>query len=368
MLDSWRIVKHRTGQDILYMETGLPSPESGAGPASPPVTTEPRGSLVLKVFELLADHCVHPGEREKFVEKVNAILMDSTLNTTASIDDAWKQSWDKPLYANQNADLATKLLERMRSSGPTPFDDFRAIRGTANDLKGFQRYTLKYRAIVGLAAAWPRVFERHDEIRRSALEVLARDQTLAQTVDQVRAFMGVPTYRTRDARDTLFHRVDDVWGFAKITTLHLLLDLGYPLYKADRWLVRFAAVDRGTREEMELKYPLRKLLEFSPQELLPHLDVIFRGMDKHTSALLQEGQPEGVINLTEAFHAFRFCDLMVAKFGMTPEASFGLARSGVTALLNDAALAARYPELHRIALEMSGVGSHSDASNGEVSP
>ena len=59
-----------------------------------------------------------------------------------------------------------------------------------------------------------------------------------------------------------------------------------------------------------------------------------------------EGQPAGITcDLDVMFRRYRFVDLMCAKFGMGQEASYGLNRSGVQALMTEPSLRQLYPEL-----------------------
>lgn len=87
--------------------------------------------------------------------------------------------------------------------------------------------------------------------------------------------------------------------------------------------------------------------------LLRHLNLVCTAVDRLTLAFRQDAAPLGIAMSDADFRAYRFVDLMVAKFGMQPEDSFGLATSGKDWLLAaPSAEAARFPALQTIAREM----------------
>ncbi|KGC90815.1 hypothetical protein DP62_488 [Burkholderia pseudomallei] len=165
--------------------------------------------------------------------------------------------------------------------------------------------------------------------------------------------MGAPGYTSTGKEDFFFGAVTALNGFGKITALHISTDLGYPVYKPDRWLLRFAATDSSVRSAIEAKLPAGVTLDRVTQGYLErHLELVMFAIDHLMEDFRHAPQPVEIIDLNRGFRRHRFVDLMVVKFGMTPEEHFGIEISGKDRLLRDVNLARHYPYLHTIAQEM----------------
>jgi hypothetical protein len=317
-----------------------------------PKSLPPR-SLVHQVHELLGNHCTGGSSgRKLFLNKVNSTLEACTLDSDWDIDTLWRQSWDKPLYADQVAQIATNLIERLRAMSPSPFDDFDNLPADAMLLKGLKRRGQKHARVAALGAQWRSIYELHIAAAKK-IEDRLKVQAAQDVIEFAREVLGVPGFIHHCSTASLFKAIDDLKGFGQITTLHISTDLGYPVYKPDRWLVRFAAVDPSVRHALEGKLPSGKTVDNLNQSYLErHVDLVLFAVDHLTAQFGLHPQPEEVTDLSVAFRRHRFVDLMVAKFGMTPESQFGIEISGKDALLSDSILAERYPDLYRIALEM----------------
>lgn len=318
-------------------------------PAAPPPL--PPASEVHQVFELLRDRCTDgPGGPNRFVERCNALLNDTALDTALSASSTWARSWDKPLYANQLAQRATEVAERVRMLFSDPLN----LPNDPACLRGLRAPRLKLDRVRLLGQRWADLHRLHKRTAEASLRLLATGGTDA-AVNETRRLLGVPGYRTRSTTGTLFDALTGLSGIGPITSLHLLTDLGYPVYKPDRWLVRFAAVDPTCREELRrLLPPGHNLDRLDVASLLRHLDLVCTAVDRLTARFVRCPPPDGISIGGADFRAYRFVDLMVAKFGMKPETSFGLKSSGKDWLLAaPPSAAAGYATLLEIAREMN---------------
>ena len=321
-----------------------------------PKSLSPR-SLVHQVHELLANYCTGSSGRNIFLNKVNSILEASTLNSDQDIDTLWRYSWDKPLYADQVAQIATNLIDGLRAMSPPPFDDFENLPADALLLEGLKRRGQKHARVVALGAQWRSIYELH-VVTAKMVEDRLEVENVKDVIEFAREVLGVPGFIHHRSNASLFEAIDDIEGFGRITTLHLSIDLGYPVYKPDRWLVRFAAVDPSVRHAIEVKLPKGKTLDDLSQSYLErHVDLVLFAVDHLTAQFGLDPQPKEITDLSVAFRRHRFVDLMVSKFGMTPESQFGIEISGKDLLLMDSKLADRYPDLFRIAVEMEHVAA-----------
>ncbi|OZI63208.1 hypothetical protein [Bordetella genomosp. 11] len=287
-----------------------------------------------------------------FIDKVNSVLEMSTLDSSKCIDTLWRQTWDKPLYADQFAYIASDLIDKLRAMTPSPLDNFRCLPPEPNLFKGLKRYTVKHRRLLALGAAWNLIFERHIATAK-IIEARLRIQRSYQVVDFARQEMGAPGYLPAVREASFFDAVTAVKGFGQITALHISTDLGYPVYKPDRWLLRFAATDPSVRVAIENKLPVGTTLDHVTQSYLErHLELVMFAVDSLTEAFALSPQPQEIVDLEPGFRYHRFVDLMLAKFGMTPEKQFGIEISGKDLLLRDLARAQDYPQLFFIAQEM----------------
>lgn len=311
-------------------------------------------TLIHQLFELLADHCTFKnGGRRTFIDKVNSVLKMSTLDSNKSIDALWQQTWDKPLYADQYAYIASDLIDKLHGMIPCPLDDFQCLPLEPDILKGLKRYTLKHRRVLALGAAWAHIVERHIATATAIEERLLAQEQPPELTEFARQAMGAPGYSGTSEFGYFFDAITAVKGFGQITALHISTDLGYPVYKPDRWLLRFAATDPSVRSVIEKKLPTGiKLEQVTHSYLERHLELVMFAIDHLTEAFSRAPQSHEIVDLNLRFRRHRFVDLMVVKFGMTPEKQFGIEISGKDLLLRDPQLAQRYPQLHVIAKEM----------------
>lgn len=303
--------------------------------------------LPSQVFYLLRDHCTgnHNGNQAIFVNKVNEILEGSRLRQWSS-NDAWAISWDKPLYSNEKAGVASRVREHL---GARWFSTPAHLPPDATDFKGLRNPPAKFQRIGDLARLWDQFHTANSIAAAASLDILARDSG-PTGVAAIRELIGMPGYGKKDP-GKLFYLLQRVHGIAGITSLHILMDLGYPVCKPDRWLVRFAAASQRNHEELERRSG-KVLARLTQAYLERHLDVTMHAVDILEEQYSTVPQPAEVRDLGNAFLRKRFCDLMLAKFGMAPEHTFGIEVSGAQCILNDPAVAQRFPDLVPIAEEI----------------
>jgi hypothetical protein len=314
-------------------------------------------SVVHKIYELLSNHCTaRSAGRQLFVQKVNSVLTAATLDSRGDIDTAWRQTWDKPLYADQYAYIASDLIDRLRAMRPCPVSDFRQLPLAPELLIGLKRYTIKHARLLALGSAWPTIHARHVATSRAIETQLRLGRPMKEVSEFARRQMGAPGYADRDDKTSFFAALTAVRGFGQVTALHISTDLGYPVYKPDRWVLRFVALDPSVRAALEARLPAGIAIDQITQGYLGrHLELVLFATDHLTAEFQRWPQPKEIVDLGLKFRRHRFVDLMVVKFGMTRESQFGLEISGKDALLRDSTLAGRYPELLKIALDMDAV-------------
>lgn len=310
-------------------------------------------SIIHELFYLLADHCTYKdGGREKFVAKVNMVLEGATLDSSKDIDALWRHTWDKPLYADQYAFKASNLIDALRANAPCLLDDYRSLPVDPDLLKGLKRYTLKHQRVLALASAWEEIYRKHIAAAKE-IEDRLRNRPSQEVVAFARHTMGAPGYPYGGEGCSYFDSITSVKGFGEITALHISTDLGYPVYKPDRWLLRFAAVDPSVRDAIQAKLPADKTIEWVDQSYLNrHLHLVLHAVDHLNEEFQNYPQPPEIISLDRGFRRHRFVDLMVVKFGMTPEQQFGIEFSPKDVLLRDDKLALKHPSLYKIACDM----------------
>lgn len=318
-----------------------------------PRTSMTTSSLVHQLYELLLNHCTLPENgRDIFRAKINHILVSTTLNASEDIDTVWRKTWDKIFYQNARAANASDHIDRLNELPAHPLAQFNNIPSDASFLKGLKHYTVKHKRLIELGHAWPSIYDLHASAARTISESLAH-HSAEQIVDLARTTIGAPGYRERGAPLSLCSAIENLDGFAATTAFHICADLGYPVYKPDRWVVRFAATDPATKAALQSELPTGKSIKDITQAYLNrHPRLVMIALDHLTSAFTGQPQPADIVDLDIGFRRHRFVDLMVVKFGMMPERQFGLAVSPLTLLQENAALAARYPALHQIAATM----------------
>ena len=98
---------------------------------------QPSASIVRQIFELLRDHCTGDDDgRKLFVRKCAETLSNTSLASNLPETESWAKSWDKPLYANQSAEVGTRVAERIRH-GSTSFDYPSVLPSEVSLLKAF---------------------------------------------------------------------------------------------------------------------------------------------------------------------------------------------------------------------------------------
>jgi hypothetical protein len=322
--------------------------------------SESPDSIIHRIFELLRDHCTGDDEgRRLFVRKCAETLTNTMLSSDLSEAASWAKSWDKPLYANQSAEGGTRVAERIRR-GSTALDDPAALPTDPELLKGLRDPVEKLARLHALGARWPEIHALHCLTASQVGELFASLKTTEQVAVRARELVGAPGYRSRQTRGTLFDQVTSIRGYGGITALHLLMDLGYPVYKPDRWLIRFAAADPTCRRELARRLDVKhkapmanELHRLGEGFLMRNLDLVCFAVDSLTERFLTEAPPIGIDARARSFNAYRLVDLMVAKFGMKPESAFGLKMSGMQFLLSaNRETQVLHPELLSIAQEM----------------
>lgn len=307
--------------------------------------------IVSQVFSLLHDRCTEGDEsnRKQFVKRIDELLNETRLEERDEAK-AWLVSWNKPIYANQHAAKATEIIERCKAifdrRDGNDFDDVKV-----DVLNGLRDPAEKLARIQRLSAKWPEIFNAHAKAASAVLNRLnTGSYSTEETVTFARRMIGAPGFAKLDGQsETLFDTLAGVRGVGPITRLHLMMDLGYPVYKPDRWLVRFAAADPRCQAVVQARLGTRSLEDLDEGYLLRHLDIVCAAVDVLRDTFAEH--PPG-FDLTPGFLSYRFVDLVLSKFGMEPEASFGLKISGKSLLLKDPSARIEYPELYVIAKAM----------------
>ncbi|WP_109479721.1 hypothetical protein [Paraburkholderia sp. C35] len=140
------------------------------------------------------------------------------------------------------------------------------------------------------------------------------------------------------------------------------MDLGFPVYKPDRWLVRFAATDASCKSVIAKLLDGVSVEQADEKYLERHLDIVCHAVDALRDSFMDT--PDGIVNLDEGFLRHRFVDLVLSKFGMEPESSFGLVTSGKEFLLAERNSDSRkdFPALHDIAVAMKRASDEQQAA------
>lgn len=308
-------------------------------------------NIVESLFNLLRDHCTAGDEgKEAFLQKVSDVVDGSTLRSRDA-NELWQALWEKPFYAGIKSSLATSGIETAKAAGV--FDDYQALLSPDWDVTVVKQK---------LVAAGPRIQEL---IEQGALTGVCQvGFRLERVIDLARKLEGlVQLYNqavahiqenpsnsfawAREQAQPFQDALKQVKGVGDTTALHIMTDLGFPVVKTDIWVCRLAVTFPSIRAAVLQKHGIDlaladdKQLNSSLGKCEPELFALFDQMVQG-----YEGQPAGITcDLDVMFRRYRFVDLMCAKFGMGQEASYGLNRSGVQALMTEPSLRQLYPEL-----------------------
>lgn len=339
-------------------------------PSTPPPTVTMQAAvqpvhavmpLVNQIMHFLHDHCTggKAENQQRFVTELKGILEQTTLKKRTP-DELWQLMWDKPIYANQNNNVATKVIQRCRQN--KIFDNFEKI---PHDQPG------KFKLLDGLRAPDEKL-ERIRRLSQVVIDIHSLYEATLQTLndldashlqnsmdddfDTVRAIIGVPPASSN--RPSIYQVAHKLKGFGGITELHMLMDFGFPVCKPDLWLVRAVTAllqlrnssIPGLFEFISNKHP-----NFNPDEInkikkkpwysLSALDYLVRSeLDFDDPFFYTHG-----IDAKLRFRGHRLADLMIAKFGMQPEQRFGLVRSPKDQLNMDFRLQETWPDLAKLA-------------------
>lgn len=343
-------------------------------PAQPvvgdPEPQVPRERLVNQIMHFLHDHCTGSGEvgaenQKKFVTELAQLLEKNTLQSRKP-EQLWELMWDKPIYANQNNNTATQVILRCRQN--KVFDDLKKIPqdvpGQPIILGGLRHPAEKLERIRRLAQNFENIYRLYQsamQTLQAPANVHFAQDSRAGNFDSVRTMIGALPQGGGHA--SLYQAVKNIPGFGDITTLHMLMDFGFPVCKPDLWIVRmviaFLNVHNGNRPDLadfvRQQYPAFNPDGLDQQWLNRNHPCSFKVLDYIVMNELDFTDPffaQNGIDPAPRFRGHRLADLMVAKFGMKPEARFGLVISPMERLNRDRGLQGRYPELARLAEQL----------------
>ncbi len=335
--------------------------------------------LVNQVYSFMYEHCMGVGSekkvnQEKFRATLTGVLDKTTLRVRGE-DELWALMWDKPIYANQNANKATEIIDRCVAGHV--FDDYKCIPGDSDGktLAGLRAPTEKLLRIRRLAKIFPRIHKLHND----AVGILedwdrknCQDSRL-ENFDAIRNLIGVPPLK--NSRGSIYGELHELRGFGGITELHMLMDFGFPVCKPDIWVARttqayaeiladrhkdaLESFVRARYRKFEVATLTQARLAQHPEYAFAIIDFLIRTqLDLQDQLLSTHG-----IDLQTRFRAHRFADIVIAKFGMDPERAFGLVRAPIDLLSSgayyDRKLAGRHPILAKLANQIIAIKQQS---------
>lgn len=315
-------------------------------------------SLVNEIFAFLRDHCTsEPNGADLFQERVSEQVRKSTLRSLNNAE-MWDLVWEKPFYASISANIATNAVATAKKA--KVFSDYRDLLDSSwnvtlaanrrleklgtkpsalvesGDLAGPCKVGFRLYAVVQLARTLDEVVKVHNQIRES----LGADNLSISAV--------------RKHAEVLSKVLTNIRGVGRTTALHILTDLGYPVPKTDIWLIRLAARDPVVQANVlkRIHLDLNGLDDAALQRRSGKFESeVFAFLDRSVAEFSEN--PLDKVNLDVMFRRYRFCELVIAKFGMGAEEAFGLRRSAIEALTQDKELRDRYPALWSLAKKMS---------------
>ncbi len=328
--------------------------------------------LINEITHFMYLHCTGGGGEQaqnqaKFISSMLEIFNNTKLKNR-SIEELWAISWDKPIWSNEKATRASEVYKTCLTNNI--FQNYQQISTdeelNLQSLKGLRDPVEKLARIKGLHAGFARVYDAYVKTM-SELEVLDRSQGMQQSqlgkFDAIRKSIGVPPYQK--LKSTLYSEMHALRGYGGITELHTLADHGFPVCKPDLWIVRLAQAFTEIQQTNQLEvfiqaqYPDFKIAEVlgdekfferQPQFTFLVMDYLIESQFDFDDEFFTAHD----IPVTERYIAHRLTDLLVAKFGMSLEKSFGLIRSPLELLdksdgKSDPRLIEQYPVLSALA-------------------
>jgi len=334
--------------------------------ASTEQTTSNGSKIINDILHVMYFHCTGNSARNKetFITALRDLLNKTKLKER-SIDELWNLSWTKPVYANQNANVATEVILRCKENGL--FQNHESIPIDHAVLSGLRAPVEKLRRIQGLAAQFKKIYHAYgralDKVKSMQTSNTPANSSIPdRDLDSIRNLIGV---RPCTDRNTIFGIMNAIRGYGGITELHTLMDYGFPVCKPDIWVVRFVIAYKLARlvgsdlfkDYFASKYPDVSLEDLKQKNLDRHPKYVFCLIDFFIAKELDFNDPffiDHQIDIKEVFVAHRLTDILVAKFGMMPESVMGIITRPLD--LFDARsskkrddLIAGYPELYKIA-------------------
>ena len=273
-----------------------------------------------------------PNREARLLKKVNRLLKRSYLRERNSAA-VWDVLWDKLLFANAMAVVAEPAVDAIRRNGC--FADPASLRDKSWNLVQEGRH--QYRAVGTNAKRWnrgllpgphttvalkgsPKALKRLFAIRELGCRYqTGLDSRLSQACSrQLKAPLDVGLWQ--EIRRSIFPipMQDPAVGLighsvAITTAQHMVLDLGFPTLKPDIWFTRFHAAATGAPPAPNRAITLASLetLEAWLAARVAEIDYSDKFLKRLKIDLVRKAP-------------FRFADLVIAKFGMTPDPSWGI--------------------------------------------
>lgn len=331
--------------------------------------------IVNQIFQFIYDHCTGPDENKssnqrKFLGGVRDLLTKTTLRER-TIDELWALSWDKPIWANQPANVGGKVVVRCVQS--KIFARYKEIPSFSPEnvkiLEGLRDPKEKLIRINRLASDFEQIYNEYisallhiTNIAHSAGREL---NSFNCSTLEIRKIIGAPNPNGVMAR-RLYGRLVQIKGFGVATALHTMVDYGFPVCKPDLWIIRLTQaysemVENGDKDSLlktiraqcpnfDITLLSQKYIEAHPEFTFAVIDYL---VENHLNVEAPYLKDEG-IRLDLNFNAHRFADLIVSKFGMSAEENMGIVVPPSQLLdkhskSQDEALIKKYPQLSDLA-------------------
>lgn len=276
-----------------------------------------------------------PTRPQVLADKVNYLLRRSCLRERDR-DAVWDLLWEKPLYAFAMANVAEPAVTAIRLNGcfrdPAAVLDasWEVVRVPGQNFQAVGENAVRWRQGLlpgsgdtvqfhGAPIALARLFAirelgfRYAQGLGDSLQEACAQQLLApldagvwqQTRD---AIFPLPPHAP--AAGLLGPRI------AITTAQHMALDLGFSTLKPDRWFLGFYAAATGIPFHRNAAVDRRRLIT---------LETWLAGLVQELE-ISEDGLPQLDIQLVRQA-PFRFADLVIAKFGMNADPSWGIERA-----------------------------------------
>jgi len=294
------------------------------------------------------DKKVHIHNKSKLKNRIKEVCDLASLERPITYDEFWFQAYTKIFYAGTRADKATKEIESVIKFGV--FDDFRVLSDKSWNFDSrewisfvnFWKSELKTKSNwlqkAKLTKKWNKVLNKHFEIsginsimlmtksgkfegiRFSSLSPkMIKYINLARKLNELESEnINVIEYFTGENYN---YEPDKFWSihkkFAKligdITSLHLMMDLGFKTVKPDRVLT-YLFYKLGWLECLEIN--------LSKEEVLSQYMKKSVWVDVINKAILLDS-----VWQTDYSNSLRAIDLWIVKYGQEPEDSFGITKN-----------------------------------------